>query len=180
MSNPSLSRDVVLDQALALADREGLCAVSLRAVAKELGVTPMALYRHVGDKQGLLAGMVERLIAQITVPDAGASPRDRLGHLAAALRRLARSHPATFPLLLQEPASTPAARARRDLLHGELQRAGVTPAHADRVERLLSTFLLGFAASEAGGRFREHPESTLDADLAWLLDLVADALSAAR
>jgi len=49
----------VLDAALALADESGLGAVTMHAVATRLGVTPMALYRHVGDKAALLDGLVE-------------------------------------------------------------------------------------------------------------------------
>ena len=59
---PQIDRAVVLDTALQLADESGLEAVTMHAVAQRLGVTPMALYRHVGGKQALLDGLVERLL----------------------------------------------------------------------------------------------------------------------
>lgn len=56
-------REEILDTALALADERGLEAVSMRALADRLGVTPMALYRHVDSKAALLDGLVGRLLA---------------------------------------------------------------------------------------------------------------------
>ncbi len=57
-----LTRSEILEATLDIADKSGLDGVTMRAVADRLGVTPMALYRHVGDKQGLLDGLVERLL----------------------------------------------------------------------------------------------------------------------
>jgi AcrR family transcriptional regulator len=167
-----LTREAILDATLALAEEHGLAAVSMRAVARRLGVTPMALYRHVGDKQGLLDGLVERLLDELPVPNPALPPPQRLADLMAAMRATARRHPDAFLLLLQRPVTTPAAKERRDALYGGLRDAGVPSELIPRVERLLSTFLLGFAASEAGGRFRAHTRAELDADLAWLEGVV--------
>ena len=59
LGRPGLSRSAVVARALEIGNAEGLEAVSLRRVAQELGVTPMALYRHVGDKQDLINAMTE-------------------------------------------------------------------------------------------------------------------------
>jgi AcrR family transcriptional regulator len=56
---PGLSREAVVARALEIGTAEGLDAVSLRRLAQELGVTPMALYRHVRDKQDLINAMTE-------------------------------------------------------------------------------------------------------------------------
>jgi AcrR family transcriptional regulator len=61
----SLSVDVVVDAGVALVQREGLAAVSLRAVAASLGVTPMALYRHVADSESLIAAVIERIVSDL-------------------------------------------------------------------------------------------------------------------
>src|SRR5690242_8901402 len=66
---PALSRNVVADRALALADSEGLEAVTIRRLATELGVTPMALYWHFRTKEDLLAGLAERILDDVVVPE---------------------------------------------------------------------------------------------------------------
>jgi AcrR family transcriptional regulator len=173
-----IDRATVLRETLALADEQGLAAVSMRAVAARVGVTPMALYRHVGDKSQLLDGLVEQLLAELPLPEPGLPWRDRLGTLSAAVRATARRHPGVFPLLLQRPAATPGALRVRESLYGALREAGVPDAEVPQVERLVSTMVLGFAASEAGGRFTATPEQ-LDADFQRLEDVILGLLGRA-
>ena len=59
---PGLSRDAILDRALAIADADGIDAVSVRRLARELGVTPMALYWHFAGKEALLHALGDRLL----------------------------------------------------------------------------------------------------------------------
>src|SRR4051794_1979492 len=150
---PRIDRATVLTATLELADEKGLGAVSMRAVADRLGVTPMALYRHVGDKQQLLDGLVERLLQELPLPAEGLPWQERLTGMAWALRATARRHPDVFPLLLRRPAATPGALRVRDAVYTALRAAGAPEPDVPRIERMLSTFVLGFAASEAGGRF---------------------------
>src|SRR3954471_1818236 len=97
----AINREAVLDATLALAEERGLDAVSMREVARRLEVTPMALYRHVGDKQGLLDGLVERLLDELELPDPALPWDERLRLLAARLRATARRHPDAFLELLR-------------------------------------------------------------------------------
>jgi AcrR family transcriptional regulator len=138
----------------------------MRAVARRLGVTPMALYRHVGDKQALLDGLVEMLLVELPLPDPEAGWRAQLGQMAAALRDTARRHPSVFPLLLTRPAATPGALRARAAVDDALREAGVPESEVRRAERMITTFVIGFAASESGGRFRVGTEQ-LDAEFAW-------------
>ena len=165
---PQISRDAVLAAALRLADAQGLEAVTMHAVARSLRVTPMALYRHVDDKNALLDGLVELLLTEYPLP-AGGRWDERLTALAAGIRDTARRHPAVFPLLLTRPAVTQAARVVRDTVQAALREGGLPEAEVARAERLISTAVLGFAASEAAGRFRQHDKSVIDADFAELL-----------
>ncbi len=64
-----LHRDRIVQRALELADEEGLDAVSFRRLAAEFEVTPMALYRHVADRDDLLAAMSDLVLAEIEVPE---------------------------------------------------------------------------------------------------------------
>src|SRR3954468_4228686 len=67
-----IDRRLVLEASLAIADADGLDAVTMGAVARRLGVTPMALYRHVANKGDLLDGVVESLLDEIPTPAEGA------------------------------------------------------------------------------------------------------------
>ncbi|WP_034272120.1 TetR/AcrR family transcriptional regulator [Actinospica robiniae] len=150
-----ISRTQVLDATLDLAAESGLAAVTMRAVAARLEVTPMALYRHVGDKQGLLDGLVERLMAEIAVPEADQSTdwRTALRAMAENVRAIARRYPDLFMLLFQRRAVTEGAQGPRQAVFRALRSAGVPEHELDSLERMLSTLVYGFAASEAGGRF---------------------------
>jgi AcrR family transcriptional regulator len=178
--NPQISREAILAAALRLADEQGLEAVTMRAVAKVLHVTPMALYRHVDDKNALLDGLVELLLTEYpsAADVAGDTPWDeRLIALATGIRDTARRHPAAFPLLLTRPAVTPAARTVRDAAQAALREGGLPEAAVAQAERLLSTAVVGFAVSEATGRFRHHGQGVIDADFAELLRWLRLALS---
>ncbi len=166
---PQIDRAAILDAAMELADERGLEAVTMHAVAQRLGVTPMALYRHMDGKQALLDGLVERLLTGYSLPPADAPWPGRLTAMAEAIRSTAKGHPAVFLLLLTRPAATPAARMVRDCVQAALREAGLAEAEAARAERLISTAVLGFAASEAAGRFRQHAQAVIDEDFAVLL-----------
>jgi AcrR family transcriptional regulator len=147
-------REQILDAALAIADEQGLAAVTMRAVATRVGVSPMALYPHVGGKDGLLDGIVDRMLAELlpAVTTAG-DAETRVLALARAARALARRHPTAYALLLSRPSVTPDAVRVVDAFYTALLELGVPPAEVPRVERLLSTFALGYATSEVNGRF---------------------------
>lgn len=152
-----IDRGAVLDASLALADDAGLASVTMQGVAARLGVTPMALYHHVAGKADLLDGIVERLLAELPPPAPALAWDARLVALGGALREVARRHPAAFPLLLQRPAVTAGARSVRAQVYGVLREAGVARAQVVRVERMISTLAIGYAAGEATGRFSGTP-----------------------
>lgn len=162
-----ISREDILAVTLGLADEQGLAAVTMRAVAARLGVTAMSLYRHVRDKDDLLDGLVERLLADLVLPDDRLPPEERLHELATSLRQTAARHPAAFPLLLGRPVATEAALAVREVGYKALRETGVPDELLPRVERLISTFVIGFAASEVGGRFAAHDQDVRDGDFEW-------------
>ncbi|MEE4543819.1 TetR/AcrR family transcriptional regulator [Streptomyces sp. V4-01] len=150
-------REEILDAALAIADERGLGAVSMRAVAQAVGVTPMALYPHVKDKAGLLDAMLGRLLAGVyaAAPAMAGDTgwRERLRVFAFTARSLSVGHPWVASLVFSRPAVTADAVTTIDLLYGALLDAGVPPAQVPRLERLVGTFVLGWIASESGGRF---------------------------
>jgi AcrR family transcriptional regulator len=157
-----IDRPSILGASLAIADQAGLAAVTMQAVAERMGVTPMALYRHVEGKAALLDGLVESLLTEITPLAKTLSWQDQLIEMGTSLRAIARRHPSVFPLLLQRPATTPGARRVRARVYAALRAAGVSRSQLQRVERIISTLALGFAAGEASGRFR-GTRASLDA-----------------
>jgi AcrR family transcriptional regulator len=174
-----IDRAAVLAASLQLADEQGLAAVTMQSVADRLGVTPMALYRHVANKADLLDGVVESILLEVPLPDPTDDWATRLTALARGTRLAARRHPEIFPLLLQRAAVTPGARRTRDVVYEALREAGLSEEKVVQLERLMATAVLGFAASEAGGRFAAHSAAQLDADFARLQDMLAAAVLAA-
>ncbi|MCA2220711.1 TetR/AcrR family transcriptional regulator [Nonomuraea aurantiaca] len=143
----------ILDAALAIADERGLDALTMRAVAERIGLTPMALYGYFRNKDELLDGLVGRLLTTLPAGPPSESWDQRLSAFAWATRRLAREHPSVFPLLFARPSVTADAVRVVDWIYQALIDAGVPDAEVPRIERMVSTFVLGFATSEANGRF---------------------------
>jgi AcrR family transcriptional regulator len=147
-------REAILDAAIAIADESGLDAVSMRTVADRVGVTPMALYPHVGSKGALLDAMQGRILGELLpVTTGGQTGQEQLNTLARAARRLARRHPWAGTLMFSRPSVAPDAVRVTDAIYQALLSAGVPEDEVPRLERLLSTFILGYALSETGGRF---------------------------
>ncbi len=82
----ALSRDQVIDAAVGILGRYGLADLSMRRLARELGVAPGALYWHVSGKQELLVEVADALLAAITVPPADQPPEEAVVSLALAIR----------------------------------------------------------------------------------------------
>ncbi len=96
-----LSKDAVVDRALALADAQGLDGLTIRRLAQELGVTPMALYWHFRSKDELLGALGERVWSEIDIALDPAAPwHQQIRFLMESLVRMLRTHPAASQLLL--------------------------------------------------------------------------------
>jgi AcrR family transcriptional regulator len=172
-----INREAILAASLDLADDVGIEQLTMQAVADRLDVTPMALYRYVSDKADLLDGVVERLLGEIELPDPKTPPLEQLAAVGQAIRAVARRHPTVFPLLLQRPATTPAAVQARDRVIALLTEIGVPPREVARCERLISTIILGFAASEAAGRFGRHSRKVIDTDYQLVQSVISRLIS---
>jgi len=99
-AKPDLSRETIVDRALAIADAEGLAAVTIRRIAVEFGVTPMALYWHVSNKDELLAAMGDSFFVGLQVPSRDGW-LDELRAIMVVLVESLRRHPASAPLAAQ-------------------------------------------------------------------------------
>lgn len=132
-----LSRAAVIDRALALSDADGLDAVTIRRLAADLGVSPMALYWHFRSKEELLAGLAGRLWAGIdTDVDPAADWTTQLRSLLESLVRVLREHPSACTLLLAaEKMNSQAALNATEATLDVLRRAGFDPAEAAAIAR---------------------------------------------
>lgn len=116
-----------MSSAIALADAEGLEAVTIRRLAQDQGVTPMALYWHFRDKEMLLDGVAERLLNQVVLPDPAPGDRpwwERLRDLLSALLEVLRRHPATADLLRNRVLGSPAGLEVSERAFALLREAG--------------------------------------------------------
>lgn len=158
MARPSkgITREQVISTALQISDEQGLDAVSMRSVAANLSVTPMALYARVSGKEDLLDGLAEALLADIDLPDDDLPWDERLRCLARAARATGRRHPAALLLLLQRPVVAPQGHKVTEALFSTLRDAGLNDEQVLQYEQLVSTWLLGFGASEVSGRFTDR------------------------
>lgn len=147
-----LTRRAILEAGIALADCEGLAAVTMRRLGSELGVEAMALYRHVSNKQDVLDGMAALLVAAMTpvvVPD-GAPWQEVLRELSWQYRRVITEHPAVFTGQAQRPIVLGEDHSAIDRVLSTLQAAGFTRELALDLYLVGSSFARGFALSEMG------------------------------
>ena len=171
-------RRLILDQALALVDEQGLAAMSMRAVAERVGLTSMALYPYVGGKDALLDGLVDLLHQELGTAYgedlSGFDWRQRLRALGRAVRALSRAHPGAYPLLLTRPAAGAPTSWLVAALRATLHDAGVPDARVPRLARMVCAFLLGWTTGEVTGGLPAPDPAMAAADFdATLSDLIA-------
>jgi AcrR family transcriptional regulator len=137
-----LSRERIVDAAVALADAEGIEAVGMRSVARRLGVDPMSLYNHVDGKTALFDGIAERVIELADLP--GPGRWDEWARVAAQrCMDVALAHPGAFSIIGSHPVATVAAASHFEPFVAALLDAGFPP---DSCQMILNTFF-GFVAS---------------------------------
>jgi len=149
---PRLSKAAVVERGLALADAEGLEAVTIRRLAADLGVTPMALYWHFRSKDELLVGLAERVWAEIDVDvDRDAGWAAQLRFLLESLIHVLRTHPSASQLLLSgEKRKSESAMIANEVALEVLSRAGFDAEHAAAIARNALFTGLMLVVSEPG------------------------------
>jgi AcrR family transcriptional regulator len=136
----TLTRDELFERALAIVDEEGLQALTMRRLAREVGVKAPSLYNHVPSKEALVEGALSRMRSEMRLPDA--SPKDWMSSLEAVLseyRRVLAAHPNMMPLA-----------GRRLDGGGEsglafLRQHGFGPEQAVELYQSLVAFVVGFS-----------------------------------
>ena len=157
----TLTRERIVKAALSLVDEEGLEALSMRRLAKELGVDPMAIYHHVPNKRALLSGLIEEAFSGMRVPEPeGVGDwRERVRAWARAFREVARAHPKLVPHLAAYPETAAEATLEStEELYAAFEAAGMAPRRIVGAVGVVADYLIGFALAEASGALGEPDE----------------------
>jgi AcrR family transcriptional regulator len=150
-SQHPLNRQVILDGAIALIERDGPESLSMRRLGSHLGVEGMAIYHHFAGREELLAAIGDRLLEPLRELEFGTDWRDACRRFAIALRDIAVAQPATFQLLGLQPLDTPAALEPVERLLGVLVDAGFRASEALATYRATVSYARGYALAEVTG-----------------------------
>jgi AcrR family transcriptional regulator len=138
---PTLTRDGVVAAALDLAGESGLEAVTMHALGRRLGVTPMALYRHVGPHAELLRLVADRVGARIDPPMPPELPWDeRARAWATTQRRVLRRYPGVAAWLIANGPTGPQAYRLLELLAAALVDGGLSDTETARGAALIMSW----------------------------------------
>jgi AcrR family transcriptional regulator len=141
---PGLTRDRVLDAALAILESEGEERLTVRRLAAELGVAVTAVYWHVGDKDALLDGLVDRVVARVgPVRARGNGPEARLKSLCRSLRRTLLEQAPLVAFVQRRGRTAELFQPARRQLVAELTRAGLEPGPLGLAVPTLITLVVG-------------------------------------
>jgi TetR/AcrR family tetracycline transcriptional repressor len=174
----TLSRDAVIERAMDLADAEGLDAVTIRRLAQQFGVTPMALYWHVKNKDELLDAMGDRLFASVVLDvDVDVEWDEQLRAVIEAFVAAFRAHPTCLDLVYRRILASPRGQHLTEYTLGLLRRAGFSRREtADIATHALQTalMLVGAEPGAEPGVSAEEQSAKRDAKRAGLAVLPAD------
>jgi len=160
----ALTPRAVVEGALLLADSEGLEALTIRRLAKELGVTPMALYWHFRSKGALVDGMAARIFEEVDLSvDASAPWQDQLRALLGSMVGVLRAHPSTAILLSTRTASSEGSLRATEVALDILGRGGFSPTEATQIARHALATVTNLVSGEPGVVAREESQVLLDA-----------------
>ncbi len=129
----------------------------MRALARGLGVKPMALYHHLAGKEEILDGMVDGVFAEIALPDEHLDWHTALRERASSTRAALRRHPWATPLMESRTAPGPATLRHHEAVIATLRRAGFSIPLTAHAVAVLDAYVYGFALSESSLPF-EGPE----------------------
>ena len=140
----SLSRERILRTAVALADERGVQSASMRKIAQELDVVPMALYRHVSGKDELLDGMLDVVVGEIDPPAAGADWKTAVRERILSARRALLRHPWASRVMESRTEPTPTVLAYMDSMMGMFLAGGFSMDLVHHTMHAMGSRMMGF------------------------------------
>jgi AcrR family transcriptional regulator len=157
-SRDRLNRDRVLRAAVALAD-QAIDVPSMRALAQKLGVVPMALYKHVANREDLLDGMVDLVFAEVQFPTSGADWKAAMRQRAISMRQALLRHPWAVGLMESRMRPGPADLRHHNATMKGLREAGFSFKTAVHAYSALDSYIYGFALQQKTSPFETPRES---------------------
>lgn len=158
-----LSRDRVLRAAVALADEAGIESVSMRTLAEKVGVVPMALYKHVANKEELLDGMVDVVVGEIDPVVTATDWKSTIRHRILSARKVMLRHPWASTVIESRKAATPVVLAYMDSILAIFRGGGFSVDLTHHVMHVLGSRMLGFTQElftvSAGESITMSPEA---------------------
>lgn len=145
---PRLSRALVLQTALELADRDGIGALTMRRLAQALAVEAMSLYHHVANKVELLDGLIDLVFAEIDLPNPGGDWKTALRARSISAHAALIRHPWSIGLMESRTAPGPATLRHHDAVLGCLRAGGFPLAATAHAYSVLDSYLYGFALQQ--------------------------------
>ena len=173
----SLQPERVVASALRIVDEQGLDALTVRKVADEFGVTPMALYWHFANKDALLDAVGEFVVGELRLPDDALGLEGYLRHGMTALVDVMRAHPNATPLMASRLLLSDVGRDLTEVTLGKLADAGYDVDRAAAVAHYALRIAMTLVASEPGAETAVKPaerEDMLKSKLDMLASLPAD------
>ena len=160
-ARPRLSKERVLNAAMAIADRGGLPGLTIRSLAKELGTKPMSVYYYVASKDELLDSLVDVVFDEIELPDPEGDWRDEMRRRAVATRGRLKQHRWAIGLLESRTSPGPATLRHHDVVLACLRHAGFSLEMTAHAYALIDSYVYGFTLQEATLPF-EGPDTVKD------------------
>lgn len=140
-----LSRELIVNRAIELADREGTASLSMRKLAQSLNADPMSLYRYVSDKDDLLGAMVDLVVAGIEVDLPDGPWHERMRRLILAARSQATRHPWSARIIEGRAEPTASGLVHLNRVVGIMRDGGFTVDLAHHALHVLGSRVLGFS-----------------------------------
>jgi AcrR family transcriptional regulator len=153
-----LSRDRILDAGLALADASGIEALTMRRLGDELGYEAMSLYRHIANKDDLLDGMLDLVLAEWELPETEPDAVDAIRTTARSVHQGLRRHPWAARLLMTGAHMRPRRLAYGEFLLSRLRDAGLDADRKYHVYHLIDGFIFGFSLWENAYTNTDDPD----------------------
>lgn len=158
---PSFEREDVLEAATRIIDRDGLAACTIRAIAEEVGVSAMAVYRTIDSKEQLLSDLPDYLVRNLKLPDNDESGLAALHHISASLTELLIEHPNSIELFYRPVVG----ENMRRLASEVVERMNAEGVAAERASGLLrATIALVVGLGVTGGASAERTLGPVVAD----------------
>ncbi len=148
-----LSQRVIAEAALAAIDADGIDGLSMRKLAQSLGSSAMSLYTYFPDKDALLDGVAQLLLAEVETPPEDIQWRDSIRFIMRSVRDVAMRHPNAARMIHRFPPHTPDALAFVEAGFRSFRRAGFDELSTARCYRALAAYSLGTIDIEVGGYF---------------------------